>query len=192
MPDKETIEEIAQTIIDVRAGGRVDRLHTVHKTRPYSVAEHSWNIWMLIHQLDPSVLDIHLTQYIMFHDVAEHWVGDVPAPVKWMNPAMGHEYALMESEIAHKLTNFHREELSEYQHELFKFCDMLDLLLFCREEEWRGNRELQGIQARAFDYLKNRNIYWKEVSGAPLRDQIIECFSRNPITRELRDLLDTR
>ena len=190
MRSKETIEEVAQTIIDIRAGGRVDRLHTMHKTRPYSVAEHSWNIWMLIHQLDPSVLDMGLTQHIMFHDVAEHWVGDLPAPMKWYRPVLNHECELVEIEIIHKLENLCTNDLTKYQLELFKFCDMMELLLFCREEEWRGNRELQVVQERAFDYLKDRSIYWKEVSGVPLRDQVIECFNRNPITRELREILE--
>ncbi len=87
---------------------------------------------------DPSK---ELIQATIFHDAAERWTGDMPAPMKWwINPKVGTEVAETEAQILIEMGLDHR--LSPEDTEWLKALDILELYLYCKDELNLGNRHM--------------------------------------------------
>jgi len=81
-PDEITIEDIAWSLGGIRR-------YLNHSTKPWTVAEHSIVVAMIVRELGHNV---RVQLSALFHDAAEAYIGDVPSPVKWamdaVQPAM--------------------------------------------------------------------------------------------------------
>jgi len=80
-----------------------------------------------------------LSPYLMFHDVPEAWVGDIPAPLKRYSATVRNEVNSLEEIILSRLKLPDPETLSPDDKQKLKACDQLDLYLWAREQETGGN-----------------------------------------------------
>lgn len=123
-------------IQELRNGGSVRRWHTKRTIRDQTVAEHTCGVLMLVTELFP-MASAHLYRAVLMHDMAEVFTGDIPAPAKWASPEL--DLALQKLE-----TDFHQRTktqvfLDDSEVHILKWCDMMELVLWCREEMMMGN-----------------------------------------------------
>jgi len=166
--ERDEYEEIALFVSEARAASEVQRCHTFHTHRPYSVGQHSYNAAMLALSLkadgECSMPAADIEQAVMMllvHDIPEIYTGDVPGNVKWLNPVLAAvlseaEYAWVEravpKELHHLFYKFLDADMPEdiaarlsAIHALVKWCDVMELWLFLNEELEVGNRHTRVI-----------------------------------------------
>ena len=124
--------------------GQVQRFHTtpVHMSR--SIGEHSWNMAALLFTLHPEP-PMRLVKAVLFHDVAERWTGDIPAPAKWSEPVLNDVLERMEQELLEAFEI--KIKLDEHDTDWLKALDILELTLHMRQEMEMGNK----LVARIYD-----------------------------------------
>lgn len=146
------MNKILNQILLERKMVTVDRLSGTHKIKRYSLAEHSYFVALLFQilaeeeKIEYSLKDFSL---IMRHDLIEVITSDLIFPVKNFSEKTEKAWG----EIEQELYNFNKEkflclptdksleeELPPLVFHLFKDCDMLELLLFCYEEEKLGSK----------------------------------------------------
>ena len=120
--------------------GDVERFHTVPHLRPYTVAQHCWRMLMLLYKLHPCP-HRQLVGAILFHDSAERWTGDIPAPAKWW--IVDADFDVVEERILTGLgVHF---DLEDHDQHWLKALDLLELYLYCLDELSLGNSNLQQV-----------------------------------------------
>jgi 5'-deoxynucleotidase YfbR-like HD superfamily hydrolase len=123
------------TVTLLRDAADVRRYHTRRVLREQTLGQHSFNVMMLIQHLDPWCRK-ELLLAAMHHDLPEYFTGDVPAPIKRMQPALAIALEQAEADLAPLFKDFN---LSVYESRLLKFCDTLELVFWCLEEVDLGN-----------------------------------------------------
>ena len=141
-----------QQLLNIRLAGAISRYHTARTLRTQSVGEHSWGVAQLMVYLSPNVSAQALTG-ALHHDLSELATGDVPAPVKWENAELKDLLVAVER----KFDKMHglAQDLTRQEYHLLKWCDMMELVLWCMEEVELGNRTIFPIIERGLDYLIN-------------------------------------
>ena len=138
LEEKPTMTPLAR-IVQIRTGGDVERCHGVRHTGSYSNAQHTWGALALLYVLWTEKFP-WLSPYLMFHDVPEAWVGDIPAPVKRYSATVRDAVNSLESVILKRLNLPDPEKLEKDDRAKLKACDQLDLYLWAKEQEAGGNR----------------------------------------------------
>ena len=148
-------------------GGHVTRYHTRPElTNGQNVAAHTWRAMVILHTLWPEASKNCLL-HMMYHDVAEIAVGDLPATTKW-------NYSEVHSLLKRIENDF---ESSIGIGELFipitveeaKACDAadkLELVLHCYELITQGNKSAVDVMNRGIRYLKDKYPHEKQVNRA--------------------------
>lgn len=134
--------EIARDIIESRAGGRVERCHTVPHLGSYSNAAHSWGVAMLMHYIWPKDFP-RLALACLSHDVPERTVGDIPSPTFKFLPELRRKLNAIEDRVNVLLGLPELLLLSEEDHRKLKICDHLELWLWSHEQILMGNQFAQ-------------------------------------------------
>ena len=147
-----------QRIINLRAGGAVTRLHTLPTIHKQNVADHSWNVMVLCKELGNELCNKDLLLHALYHDVAEHWIGDIPAPVKWRSPKIDDAIDDIERKINDHL-KIPNEDLTEEQLQIFKFCDMFEFMLYAKDEMMMGNMKVRSVFHNALRFLRNHELW---------------------------------
>lgn len=130
--------ETIKCIIQTRAGGKVERCHTIPHNGSYSTAAHQWGVAMLLRYLYPNDF-AELVEHALTHDVAEAWLGDLPAPVRWVLGDVNNKIQDEEDKILRKYGLPTTKDLTGPQLFKIRVCDMLELYLWCREQAAMGN-----------------------------------------------------
>lgn len=126
-----------------REAGHVRRCHTLVTIGDhYNVAYHSWQATTLLLLLYPGVPDIVLIHAVMFHDVAERYCGDVPAPAKWDDATFASYYENLESRVFRDAFG-HELPLTPQQRAWLKGVDMLEFYLYAEDQLAMGNRHME-------------------------------------------------
>jgi 5'-deoxynucleotidase YfbR-like HD superfamily hydrolase len=115
----------------VREAGEVRRCHALPHQSNYTIASHSYgavNLLLLLHP-NPSV---NLIKALIWHDVAERWLGDLPSPGKGICPEMQEAYERIEDDILRRLEL--RPELTEIECAWAAAMDLADLFLWATVE----------------------------------------------------------
>jgi 5'-deoxynucleotidase YfbR-like HD superfamily hydrolase len=135
----------------IRNGGETRRFHTIPVLRHQTVAEHSFHVtmllWTMYGQEEPGIT-IGLLMAGMTHDLAEHRVGDLPAPAKRKMEdylelkgveTFRSAWGRMEQDIL-------REQELDWEHALtadelrkLKLADAMEGALYCIRERAMGN-----------------------------------------------------
>lgn len=165
-----------------RHGGAVRRSHTVLCIRPQNNAEHTHGAMVLAQILcreagvDPSCI----LQYLLMHDIAEAYTGDMPANVKAENPEL--RCLLNEVELDWTRNNVPEKfnfatVLSDGEKKLAKMADSLDLLMYVKDELALGNRHhsmmLMFINIMQYVREQNEHLGSKFVKHALSRANLI-------------------
>ena len=146
-----------------RKGLKVERLHTMPHIIPYNNGFHSANAALIAHEL--CVLNglnsASLVMYMLLHDVAEGYVGDVPANVKTDYPDIKH--ALNEAEKDWEERNIpHLPNLSHQERKIAKAADLLELGMHCLDELAIGNNDMQFVLKNVIQYSDQ---YREDIAG---------------------------
>ena len=118
-------------------GGRVERCHCFPTITNPTVAQHTFNAVSLLLCLCPDPT-INMIKALQFHDVAERFLGDMPATAKWKFPDLKEVYERIEWLILD--TNGMYPKLSETERKWVAAMDMLEFFLYIKHEERLGNR----------------------------------------------------
>ena len=115
----------------------VRRWHLVPMSMPQSVAEHQYNVAMLLMSLPAQEgIDVPAAvAWAMVHDLPENVTGDVPTHIKTLSPAIKTELEEIESEVmGEEWCKLHDEFISAgYATRIaFKACDLADGLRMCK------------------------------------------------------------
>ena len=167
----------AERLMGIREGGWTDRMHTVPKLRRYGVDGHSWGVAVLARFLFEDDCDVDLLTACLMHDVPERWVGDTPHPAKYrMNPALGKELKKTEA-IIEEVLEISVPGLTPRQMLVLGFCDILELVLWAREEVNMGNRLMSPTFEHGCSAMFSHPL-WSEVADV-VRDMLETPFSEN-------------
>jgi len=138
-----------------REAGDVRRCHIVPHHGQYNVAQHSYGAMSLLLLLHPNP-SLDLIKAVQWHDCAERWLGDIPAPAKWTSSELGRVYEQAEEKVLKVLgllPSLGREETN-----WLKAVDTLDLWLWCREEEAMGNETVSAMRRACETVTETRDL----------------------------------
>lgn len=153
----------------VRNGGETRRYHTWPVLRPQTVAEHSFHVAMLVAWLagqEPPGIGSNLLMAALCHDLAEHKMGDIPAPVKRSMPDVTDDrycdgpmpFRTFWDAQEQKFLNEHQLDweatLSEQEIHWLKLADAADGCLYCIRERAMGNKLINEVYANFRDYTR--------------------------------------
>jgi 5'-deoxynucleotidase len=140
----------------------IRRWGLMHNTYPENIQEHSLRVAMVAHALAVirnrlfagKVSPERTAVLALYHDAGEVLTGDLPAPVKYFNPAIKNAYKEIEAAAAGRLLHmipealkadyqelFFAEEADRESRELVKAADKVCAYLKCLEEIGAGNQE---------------------------------------------------
>ena len=133
-----------------RDAGAVKRYHTKRLIGEQTVAQHTFNALLIVLEIEPNP-SLNLIKAVMYHDLPELFTGDIPAPFKWQYPKLAEQLEIAEAAILDAGAML--VELTEYEKQVLKFADMMELVLFCNEQMCMGNMYTEPIMARGLNYL---------------------------------------
>lgn len=140
----------------------IDRWALMRNSINENLAEHSLEVAMISHALCTignkrlgKHLDADRAAMIgMYHDVSEIITGDMPTPVKYLNPEIKSAYKDVEKKADERMLSLLPEDLREeyesvlmpsddfsYEKKLVKGADKLSAYIKCIEEKKAGNME---------------------------------------------------
>jgi len=134
-----------------RAAGAITRYHTVRTLRHQSIAEHSWAVTMLVLMVHPTASP-ELLKAALVHDVAEIVTGDIPATAKWKHPQIKNILDDIEAQFNARYDI--DLVLDPFETQVLKWCDMMELVLWCQEEMELGNRYATPIHTNGVVFLE--------------------------------------
>lgn len=120
----------------MREAAAVKRYHTRRTLRQQTVGEHSFGAIQLLHQVYPEARKEVLLAMV-YHDLPELVTGDVPAPVKRQSPKLAELLNAAEKQTGPLHQDF---DLSMFEEAVCKWCDLMELVLWCLEEVRLGNQ----------------------------------------------------
>lgn len=131
----------------------VQRLSQYYTHRPYNLLEHQYMTAVLFkHFASKEDVAYGMAEFdaIMKHDVLEVESTDLSFEVKHLNDITREAWETIEDEVLKNNPQLERysdmkELLTPLQHKLFKACDVLDLWIFCKEEQQLGNQTLNTV-----------------------------------------------
>lgn len=172
------MRDITASIAEIRRGLRVERMHTKFHHSSYTNGHHSANAAMIAYYLCllNSVLNESISKvllYMLLHDVAESYVGDIPANAKVEHPALKQVLDTIERDwcILHKIP---LPELNEGEKIICKCADLIELGYFCIEEINLGNNHVHEVLENVVDYLESRT----HVNGVEYFRDLIKNYGR--------------
>lgn len=142
-------------IAATREAGTVRRCHIVPHHGQYNIAQHSYGAVSLLLLLHPHP-SLNLIKAVQWHDCAERWLGDIPAPAKWTHTELGEAYERAEEELLKRLGLF--GELTDLEVAWLKAVDTLELWLWCREEEALGNEAVTAMRRACEEVTEKRGL----------------------------------
>lgn len=145
----------------LRQAARVERMHTQPTTRQQTVGEHTFGVLALIDCIAPE-MTMNIWRAALYHDAAEAITGDTPATAKWKYPGLAKSLDQIESTIAlkHEMVI----PLADKEKDVLKFCDTMELTIFCIEEAERGDRNAIRVAYNCIDFLERQDYINSEAS----------------------------
>ena len=140
----------------LRQAARVKRYHTVPTIRTQTTGEHSYGVLMILMHVFDYEVPRELMRAALFHDLAEISTGDTPATAKWKSPELKRQLEMMEASF--EKSNRIEYNLTEQEQIVFKFADMMELCMFCKEEIKMGNTEALEPLANGLSLLNTLNF----------------------------------
>jgi len=132
-----------ERIQEMRAASRVERCHTTPHCGSYTVGQHSYDMANLLLVLHPNP-SMKLLKAVLWHDLHERWIGDVPTTTKCADPEIRHRLKILEQ----RCNEFIGIDIALTPGEYWwlKAVDRIDLWLWCEEQIQMGNREALTIK----------------------------------------------
>ncbi len=137
-----------------RAGLKVNRLHTIPHIQPYNNGFHSANATLIAMELclSNNMIANACIVWMLLHDIAEGYTGDIPANVKVENPFLA--IHLKEIEARWENLNIDLPNLTDKQRRICKAADLIELGFFCLDELTMGNKNVTIVLKNVIQYLR--------------------------------------
>lgn len=160
-----------ETLDFILNGAETKRYHTWPTLREQTVGAHSFSVAMLCalmaqdaDPVDGEGLTVPLLMAALTHDLAEHKMGDIPAPAKRSLPAFKYENGnddITFREMWGRLENGHlisvgldwEHLLTPKQKRWLKLADAMDGALWCARERAMGNKLIGPVFQNFSDYI---------------------------------------
>lgn len=126
----------------LREASQVKRYHTLPHIGHNTDGQHSFDMVMLLLVLKPDA-SRNLIIACLGHDMGERWWGDMPAPAKWSDPAIG--AALDKGEERCRIALGVEMPLTADERNWLKALDMTECLLWCKDQLALGNTNVEQI-----------------------------------------------
>jgi len=138
-----------------RDGFRIERLHTIPHSIPYSNGHHSANAAMIGYELckKNNYRTENVVLALLVHDIHEQHTGDIPAPTKRYSDKLKTELTRMEQDWESD-NNIPNPPLSAVEIDIVKASDTIELGLHCLDELQMGNRMLLSCLKNVIAYLE--------------------------------------
>lgn len=130
-------KNLLHRVLLFREGGYVERCHTVPIQRSYSVGKHTFDMLLLLEQLLPDS-SADLRRAVLYHDLAERWMGDIPPMVRLIDPEL--KANVQRAQTAADQVLGIDVELTDDEAWHLKVLDRLEFFLWCHDEINMGNR----------------------------------------------------
>lgn len=139
----------------MRQAARVERMHTQPLARQQTVGEHTFNVIALIDMVAPE-MTINLWRAALYHDIPEAITGDMPGNIKWKYEGLAKSLEQVEENIisAYRLGI----NLAQKEENVLKFCDTMELAIFCIEEAERGDRNAIRVAYNCIRFLEDSKL----------------------------------
>jgi 5'-deoxynucleotidase YfbR-like protein len=131
-------EKELQSINAMRSGGHVQRCHYFPHHGGYSVAEHSFQMALLLDCLHPNPTPA-MFSYVLRHDLAEKWIGDIPGSIKRDVPGLREYLKGVESKIEDE-RGIAIPGLQPEEEWWIKVLDNVEFMMWCDEQSLLGNQ----------------------------------------------------
>lgn len=160
----------------MRDAGAVKRFHTVRMLRSQPVAEHSFNMLLLLQQVWPTA-PARLLRAVIHHDLPELVTGDVPAPTKRNIPSLS--IILEEAERGAGPLYRDDEDLTTYEQAVLKWVDYMELALWCMEEMNMGNMYALPPFTNVMIWVQGMLVYGADQPAGPAMKHIYDAVARH-------------
>lgn len=134
--------------------GLTRRYHTRPVIQGDTVAEHSYNATWLVSILAGDNVKANLLMAALTHDMAEHIMGDIPAPTKRAFADLA-AFAVQEDALLEEYGFAYA--LTPSQKRLLKLADIYASVLTCIKERALGSRYLDDICLKFLGYAQELN-----------------------------------
>ena len=135
-------------------GGDVLRYHTRPEVADrQDVAAHTWKALVLLTTIWPECSRESIL-FVLYHDIAELEVGDIPATTKWKNHRFSEALSVIEKNYE-KLLDLPVKytDLSKQDQQRVKIVDILELVFHCHKQIQKGNVLALDVFYRGVNYL---------------------------------------
>ncbi len=144
----------------VRAAARVERMHTNPTLHRQTVGEHTFGVlWLAYLITQPRTLNIALVHRIMTHDVPEAITGDVPSPTINANGGIREGLHHLESDIADSFRLPGMGSLTDWEEQVYKFCDRAEFVMFALEEVADGNSKMMPRARNTIERIRKSGVH---------------------------------
>lgn len=134
---------------DLLESSNIKRYHTFPILGEQTVGTHTHRVMIILHWLGANANTMFAALY---HDSAELATGDMPATTKWENPLLAEQMTVVEMnwEEEHQVVI----PLDTEEYRLLKTADMMELVMFAREQMMLGNKNAQRLLHRGILYVR--------------------------------------
>lgn len=134
-------ERLLEQIRSFREAGNVKRVHTIPRVGDisYTVGAHTFNALTLLYLLHPGP-NHQLVRAVLWHDVGERWLGDLPHPAKHYHPALKAPYEEAESAVLERMGV--DTDLDDEDKQWLNAIDGLEFWLWCQDQMNMGNKNV--------------------------------------------------
>lgn len=168
---------LVERIKFLREAADVQRLHTIRTIGEYRNGAHTFGMLALLRLLWPEA-PLYLIWAIIEHDIPERLVSDMPSPtIRFGGFVNRDKLAEAEENILAGIFEYHFEPGLEGQdleaYRWLKGLDLLDLFLYCKDQERMGNKNILQVKHRCMEVFKNRAVDFPR----PVLDAFWECWN---------------
>lgn len=149
-------------------GAETERYHTIRTLQRETVGHHSHGVAMFAVLLGGGEAVIRAA---LFHDLAEHVLGDIPSPAK-KKYGIGEQVNELEEQLL-KGVGF-SAELGDVSKRILKFADIFQGMTFCTREVKMGNTKLAAVFYRYKTYAEELMPFGVE---RDIFDSILEMWN---------------
>ena len=135
-------------------GGHVVRYHTAPEVGAnQNVAAHTWRALVILDTLWPDT-PFSVFKDLLYHDIAEHQLGDLPATTKWKHKQLTNLYEAAELKELSSLGV--APNCPDKYIDRIKMSDMLELVLHCYRQIQLGNSLAEPVLKNGVNYLNDK------------------------------------
>ncbi len=145
-----------QRVLAAREASAVERSHTFRHHGSYTDGQHSFDMLTLTLELREDT-SAALMKAIIYHDLPERWLGDMPHPAKQIMPKSALHMSVAENHIRNVLGWKETCMLTQEELEWVHIIDRVEFLLWADDQIQMGNRHLEDVLERCHRWFEDNS-----------------------------------